>query len=267
MKAEVAIHEPRPYELTQAQVNIIANTEFVPADKRGKNDLIWASIFKGRSIGIDDFSAINEIHIVNGKPGLSAALAAAVARRRGHIIDGELNATSATAHGIRADNGAEMSVTFTMEDAKAAELASKKVWKQYPQSMLWARAVTQLCRALFSDCFVGGVYTPEELGADFAVDEDVIEHQPAPFDSGELPDRPEVDGLAGPADEPTDESVSSPGSASPWAQLTKLAKENGIDKQNVLEGLRERFPGRVWSDLDEDDCAVLWDHLMTRVEA
>jgi hypothetical protein len=80
MKSDLVVREQRPYELTDKQVAIIANTEFVPKDKRGKHDVIWASIFKGRSIGIDDFTAIHEIHIVNGKPGLSAALAAGIAR-------------------------------------------------------------------------------------------------------------------------------------------------------------------------------------------
>jgi hypothetical protein len=51
MKSDLVVREQRPYELTDKQVAIIANTEFVPADKRGKHDVIWASIFKGRSIG------------------------------------------------------------------------------------------------------------------------------------------------------------------------------------------------------------------------
>ena len=72
MKNELVVREQRPYELTEKQVTIIANTEFVPKEKRGKLDVIWASIFKGRSIGVDDFTAINEIHVVNGTPGLSA---------------------------------------------------------------------------------------------------------------------------------------------------------------------------------------------------
>jgi hypothetical protein len=37
-----------------------------------------------------------------------------------------------------------------MEDAKTAGLAGKQVYKQHPQSLLWASAVTQLCRSLFS---------------------------------------------------------------------------------------------------------------------
>lgn len=175
MSKDMVTYEPRPYELTEKQVNIVANTEFVPQAKRGKLDVIWASIFRGRSLGIDDMTAINEIHVVNGKPSESAALAAGLVRKRGHKIDVERGDGFVTVHGQRADNGAKDSVTWTMEMAQNAGLAGKQVWKQYPQSMLRARAITELCRSLFSDCFLGGVYTPEELGADFTPDEDVIE--------------------------------------------------------------------------------------------
>jgi hypothetical protein len=54
--------------------------------------------------------------------------------------------------------------------AQRAGLANKQVWKAYPEAMLWARAVSQLCRMLFPDCFAGGTYTPEE-----APDADYVE--------------------------------------------------------------------------------------------
>jgi hypothetical protein len=56
-----------------------------------------------------------------------------------------------------------MTVEWTMAMAERAGLASKQNWRKYPEAMLWARAVSQLCRELFADCFAGATYTPEEL--------------------------------------------------------------------------------------------------------
>jgi hypothetical protein len=59
-----------------------------------------------------------------------------------------------------------MTSTWTLAMAERAGLANKQNWKRYPEAMLWARAVSQLCRMLFADCFAGATYTTEELGAE-----------------------------------------------------------------------------------------------------
>jgi hypothetical protein len=258
---DLVVREQRPYELTEKQVTIIANTEFVPADKRGKHDLIWAAIFKGRSIGIDDFTALNEIHIVNGKPGLSAALAAGLVRQRGHKIDGQMSSESATARGVRADNGSTLTVVFTMEDAKNAGLAGKGVWKSYPQSMLWARAVTQLCRSLFSDCFIGGVYTPEELGADVVLDEDVIVEGEIADSSSEREDECKngVDPEFG---------RNQPASSPPRSldEFVARCKTENLKPPVVQAKWEEMFPGKTLDKFTASDWGSLWNEL-TKVAA
>ena len=62
-----------------------------------------------------------------------------------------------------------------MQDAETAGLAGKKNWKQYEDSMLTWRAVSRLCRNLFSDVVLGAGYVPEELGADVYANGDPIE--------------------------------------------------------------------------------------------
>jgi len=98
-------------------------------------------------------------------------------RRAGHSIKGEFKEGSTTAVGTRADNGDTITVTWTMEMAERAGLAKKQNWRQYPEAMLWARAVSQLCRMLFADCFAGATYTTEEMGEEntTATGEPIIE--------------------------------------------------------------------------------------------
>jgi len=65
--------------------------------------------------------------------------------------------------------------TFTMEDAKRAELVKPgSGWVKYPQAMLFARAISAGCRTFTPDVFSGTlVYVPEEMGADVNEDGDV----------------------------------------------------------------------------------------------
>jgi hypothetical protein len=45
-----------------------------------------------------------------------------------------------------------MQASFTIEDARAAGLANRDVWKAYTEDMLFSRALSRLARRLFSDC-------------------------------------------------------------------------------------------------------------------
>lgn len=163
---DVALYEPQAVTLTSKQLSYIANTEFVPKAFRGNHAMIAAAIATARAYGIPDIIGLRNIHVVEGKAELSAAMMTALATRAGHKIEGEFGEDSATAIGERGDNGATMRVTFTLEQAKKAGLLSKKNWQSYDEDMLWARAVSRLCRRLFADCFLGAVYAPGELEGD-----------------------------------------------------------------------------------------------------
>ncbi len=252
MKQEIVLHEPRPQELTDTQVKMIANTEFVPKDKRGNVPAIWAAIYTGRARGIDDMTAIQEIHVIDGSPSYSAALLTAKVHERGHKLDGKISPTQATAQGTRADNGAQMSYTFTLEDAERAGLAKKRNWQQYPAAMCWARAVTMLCRALFSDCFLGGVYTREELDADYEVTADELMDEPGGLTEPGIARAP-TEAVARPA-------VS--GSASSWAAVVETFGEDRVRAKK-----QELFGDTAWKAITQVGIEELVDALKTEEAA
>lgn len=165
MGTDVAVRDEAFGALTNEQLAYIAGTDFVPPGLRNNKPAILACVATGRSIGIPDMTALRSIHIIDGKPTFSAELMVQLVRRRGHSIVGEMGEGLCTVTGIRADNQDEMTVTWTLAMAERAGLTGKGNWKKYPESMLWARAVSQLCRMLFADCFAGATYTPEELSA------------------------------------------------------------------------------------------------------
>lgn len=92
-------------------------------------------------------------------------------RRAGHKLRVHWDATKmrATAEIIRADDPEFMfTATWDMDRARSAGLTGKGVWKQYPDAMLKARAITEVARDACPEALFGVAYTPEELGSDDA---------------------------------------------------------------------------------------------------
>lgn len=190
--SDLVVHQPGqqlPERMDGKQLQYISSTEFVPKNLRGNLPAIIACVQTGRELGLGDMESLRSIYVVDGRPTLSAELMVRQVRRRGHSVQGESTPDYATATGKRNDNGDTMTVTWTMEMAKRAGLAQKQNWKNYPEAMLWARAVSQLCRMLFGDCLAGVVYTMEEL-------EDGVDAEGGPLD-----DLPTVDPSALPVSE------------------------------------------------------------------
>jgi hypothetical protein len=205
---DIAVREDQPQRdlstLDTEQLKVIASTDFVPKSLRGNLPAILACVAMGRAIGIPDMQALRQIHIVDGKPTMSAELMVSLVRKRGHSITGTVGSGIATVAGRRRDNGDTMETAYTLEMAQRAGLAGKDNWKKYPEAMLWARAVSQLCRMLFADVLGGLAYTPDEAEM---TDEDHVREAVAdlrpPTDSGPddriTPDGQHTPAATGPA--------------------------------------------------------------------
>lgn len=111
-----------------------------------------AKVMFGRDLGLGATQALTGIHIIEGKPELSANLQAAMLRSyrspEGARYDyrAEVSADSATVVVLRVEAGAGEPVevgrtTFAMADAQRAGLA-KGNYNKYPGNMLFARAMT-----------------------------------------------------------------------------------------------------------------------------
>jgi hypothetical protein len=139
---------------------------FVPRDLWSKPEAALAAILMGRELGLGDMVSLQRIYVIDGKPTLSAELILGLVRRAGHsVMFEERTAERCAIVGKRKDNGDELRIEWTIRDAVNANLAKKDNWKNYPRAMLHARAVTELARALFSDCIGWAVYAPEDFDA------------------------------------------------------------------------------------------------------
>jgi len=144
----------------------IENTEFVPKEYRGKPDKMLGAILLGRESGLGPMTSLNNIHMIDGKPAMDAELQVALVHQAGHDIWPEVQTdTECTVVGVRAGSTREGRYTFTITMAeRAGLLRPNSSWTKYPESMLWARAATQLIRQQFPDVLISmHNYDPDEL--------------------------------------------------------------------------------------------------------
>ena len=133
-------------------------------------------IMAGAAWGIDPFTSMVGIHIIQNKPTVSSGLMAAAVK--GHPkYDYRVRERSAERCRIEFFEGGEsLGVSeYTLDMAQRAGLLGNQTWKKFPEAMLFARAMSSGVRAFTPDVFQASVYTPDELGATVNEDGDVID--------------------------------------------------------------------------------------------
>ena len=180
--AEVSLRpraQPSAIPAKIAYARALAESGLLPDSYRGRPaNILWAVEY-GEMLGLSTMAAITGVHVIKGKPTASAGLISALVRRAGHKLRVRGDAQSATCQIIRSDDPKyTFEVTFTLDDAKTAELLDKDNWKHFGPSMLKARAITQCARDACEEALFGLHYTPEELGANVDEDGVVVEDPP-----------------------------------------------------------------------------------------
>jgi len=141
---------------------VVSETDFVPKTLRGKPAAITACILAGREVGIPPMRALQHLHMVDGRPTMSAEQKRAQALAAGHhIVYVETTTERCIVKGRRRDSDEWTTVTWSMDDAKRASLQGKDNYRKHPRRMLQARATGELCDLLFPDAS-GGLATYEQ---------------------------------------------------------------------------------------------------------
>lgn len=154
----------------------LASADLLPAAYRRKPANVLLAMEYGHALGLDTVTAIQSVHVIEGKPTASSQLIAALVRRAGHRLRVTGDDTHAVAEIVRSDDPEfTFRAEWSLARAQAAGLAGKGVWKQYPAAMLKARAITEVARDACPEALAGVAYTPEELGDHTTVEGEVIE--------------------------------------------------------------------------------------------
>lgn len=138
-------------------------------------------LLTGRELGLSPMQSLRGIYVVNKAPVLSADLLVAVVRRSGlcgswRVVESTPERCTITTTRIGETEPA--SRTWTMADAKRAQITGKPIWSQYPAQMLRHRCAADLAREVYPDVVLG-LYTPEEMDS-------VDRREPPPPDSRDL---------------------------------------------------------------------------------
>jgi hypothetical protein len=121
----------------------------------------------GDEIGVGPMTALQGVHVIDGRPFLSAELMRALVLSAGHRIRViESTGTRCVVLGWRREDvpysdAQGIRVEWTIEMARAAGLAGRGAWRTYPRALLVARASADLCRMAFPDIVRGLGHIPE----------------------------------------------------------------------------------------------------------
>jgi hypothetical protein len=247
--------------------NMIAATDFVPAELRNKPAAITACILYGQEIGIGPMQSLSKIDIVKGRPAPRAELARALALAAGHEVWVEESTnTRVKVCGRRRGSQIVQSATWTMDDAKKAGLTGNQTYTKYPRQMLLARASAELVRMVCPEV-LGGITVFAEEAADL----DVADNAPAaPAPAAEVkPSNKRQRPAARPPAEPVEpEPVRPAEDRLPSPQQTKMAMalfgQNGFDARDdrlhVTSAILAR-PVDSWTDVSAVEAGQVIDVL------
>jgi len=134
-----------------------------------KAESVLIAIQMGRELGLPPMAALQNIAIINGRPGVYGDAALALVRGSGLLVfysqvwEGSGDSRLAKVTARRKGDTSDTVQTFSVQDAKKANLWGKQgPWSQYPDRMLLFRARGFILRDMFSDV-LKGFKTTEEL--------------------------------------------------------------------------------------------------------
>lgn len=237
--------------------NCVALSGFAPKGME-KPEAILVAVQLGLEIGLTPMAAMQNIGVINGRPGIYGDAALALVRASGLLEsyqqsyrgDGEKLTAVVTVK--RKGDPVEITSEFGVADAKAANLWGKAgPWSAYPRRMLLFRARGFALRDAFGDV-LKGLRTTEEL-ADMPPEKNVTPIREAkvsvasgdvPFDFGHpeaaLPTADQQSAepqgqSASPAgaDKESDAPAPASDALSPAEKLVQLAAQSGVEFEAV----------------------------------
>lgn len=144
-------------------------TDMVPKQYKNKPDDGAAAILYGAELGLNPIQSLQNVMVINGKPGVEARTMVAFLKTKGYLVETvESSDTRVTVRGTAPSGHVETS-TWTIERAATAGYTSNALYKKIPAQMLYAKAATEVCRKLAPDVLLGIAYSTEELRLEQAV--------------------------------------------------------------------------------------------------
>ena len=147
---------------------MLANSNMVPKQYMGEPQDIMVCIQWGMEMGLAPMQALQNIAVINGKPSvygdamMALVQASPVCDGVEESIEDETTANPVAVCVARRKGRAPVTVRFSVEDAKRADLWGKQgPWSAYPKRMLQMRARGFALRDAYPDVLKGLISTEE----------------------------------------------------------------------------------------------------------
>lgn len=255
----------KEWAMIKEQATLLVKSKLLPTAIDTPEKAI-AIALKGRELGIPLMQAFGHIHVVQGKPSISAELMLSLIYRNCHGAVVNYIETTDKSCEIEAcrPGGKPAKFRFTWADAEKAKLTCKDSWKNYPAAMLRARTISIVARAMFPDAIMGCSYTPEELGAEVDDEGEVIDVPAEHVRSGQ-PEAASAPAAAAPkADEKSKTEEKPPvkkTKASLGLEILRVGGLLGISQEKIAEYAIEDFK-KPTKDLSVDELQQFLDYLL-----
>jgi hypothetical protein len=147
------------YEIAKRIAHVLANSNLVPDEYRGRPNDVFVAINMGHEVGLGEFAAVQSIAVIEGKPCLYGDGLIGVVRASPKCMwiketisdDGKI----ATCETQRRDDPQTISAAYSMDDAVQAGIHTKFNWKKHPKRMLQMRARAYCLRDAYPDLLKG----------------------------------------------------------------------------------------------------------------
>lgn len=168
---------PRSLPEVQSMAEVLAKSTLMPDALKGKVPDVVVQILAGQELGLAPMASIRGVHIVQGKPLLSADTMVALVLGSGlceYFSQVEETADRVVYETKRKGSPHAQRATWSDEDTKAAGLNTKDNWRLHKKQMRRARAKAILARDVYPDV-LAGCYDPDEVAVPLRAREDVTD--------------------------------------------------------------------------------------------
>lgn len=147
-----------PYQQLERMAQSVAKSNMFGAKNA---DQALALMLLAQAEGIHPMKAVQEYHLIEGKPAMRSDAMLARFQSAGGRVQWKEHTDQKVVGVFSHPSGGTLEVEWSIERAKAAGLTNKNTWKSYPRQMLRARCISEGVRAVFPG-IATGVYTVEE---------------------------------------------------------------------------------------------------------
>lgn len=162
MTNEMTIHQQQPmipYADMEKMATVIAQSGLFGVKNPTQ---ALALMLLSQAEGLHPATAARDYHVIQGRPTLKADTMLARFQAAGGSVEWHDYTDKVVKATFSHPRGGKVTVAWTLETAKEAELAGKDMWKKFPRAMLRARVISEGIRTVFPGV-LAGMYTPEEV--------------------------------------------------------------------------------------------------------